>query len=298
VSLELIAPAKINLGLEILGRRVDGYHELVTVMQTINLADRVRLDYAPSIELEVGGEQLLGVPREGPRNLAFAAAHALAEAAGDPGLGVRIELSKNIPAGIGLGGGSSDAAAVLRGLDRLWRLNMPEEILMAVAASVGSDVPFFLAGGTAFVTGRGDHVEALPDPPARDLTLFLPDAEIDDKTRRMYAALSPNDYSDGHKTRVLAESVQRGLPLSSEDLFNVFGGKIGQLVEPVRGAMALCRDAGVPVFACGSGPGFFSLAPVSELPPLLRRGLHHDWGVQIAGCRSLNRAEATTIREA
>ncbi len=161
MTLELIAPAKLNYVLEITGRRPDGYHEIVSLMQTISLADRVRLDEASDIDIELLGEQLLGVPLEGPRNLAYAAAHALAEAANRSDLGVHIELDKQIPAGIGLGGGSSDAAAVLRGLNQLWGLDMSIEELMAVGAGVGSDVPFFIAGGTALVTGRGEHVEAI-----------------------------------------------------------------------------------------------------------------------------------------
>src|SRR3990172_8418635 len=141
MPIELIAPAKVNLALEVTGRRPDGYHELVSVAQTIDLADPVVLDLATTIELEVAGEKLLGVPLEGPRNLAYRAALSLppvapAAGGGRAHLGARIRLEKEIPAGMGLGGGSSDAAAVLRGLNRLWRLDLPLDALVRVAAGV------------------------------------------------------------------------------------------------------------------------------------------------------------------
>jgi 4-diphosphocytidyl-2-C-methyl-D-erythritol kinase len=297
MTLELIAPAKLNLALEVTARRMDGYHELVTVMQTIDLADRVRLDEASSIELQLAGEEIQGVPREGPQNLAYAAAAALAHATGNEDLGVRIELEKVIPAGMGLGGGSTDAAAVLRGLNHLWGLGFSPEELREVAAGVGSDVPFFLHGGTALVTGRGEFVEALPDLDGLDLTLFLFNPGIEDKTRRMYATLNPADYTDGHRARVLAESVRRGIPLAETDFVNVFDPHIGEVAPPLAGAMALCRDAGLAVFASGSGPGFFSPTPIDALPPLLLRELSTDWGVRAVSCQGLSREAALAMRE-
>lgn len=297
MTLELIAPAKLNLVLEVTGRRPDGYHDVASVMQTIDLADTIRLETAASIELEVAGEELRGVPREGPRNLAFRAAHALAEAAGDQDLGAHIELVKHIPAGMGLGGGSTDAAAVLRGLNRLWVLDFPDEALAEIAASVGSDVSFFLHGGAAFVTGRGEIIEPLPDGAAMDLTLFVAHVDVEDKTRRMYAALSPADFTDGHKASVVAQSLKRGIPISESDLHNAFDGHIGEVAPPLAGAMKLCRDAGLGVMAAGSGPGFFTPVRREDLPPMLLRELEHDWGVQAVACRTLNREAAIAVRE-
>jgi 4-diphosphocytidyl-2-C-methyl-D-erythritol kinase len=295
--LELIAPAKLNFVLEVTGRRADGYHEIASLMQTLDLADTVRLEPAASVELEVSGEVQRGVPREGPRNLAFRAAHALAEAARDPNFGARIELEKRIPAGMGLGGGSTDAAAVLRGLNRLWGLDMSIEVLTEVAASVGSDVAFFLHAGTAHAGGRGEQIEALDDVEAMDLTLFIADMEIEDKTRRMYAALSPGDFTDGHKAHVATETVRRGLPLSETDLHNAFDPHLGQIAPQVASAMALCREERLGVFAAGSGPGFFTPVAIGELPPLLLRELEHDWGVRAVGCRTLSREAALAVRE-
>jgi 4-diphosphocytidyl-2-C-methyl-D-erythritol kinase len=298
VTLELLAPAKLNFVLEALGRRPDGYHDIASVMQTIDLADSVRLQQAPTIEIEVVGEALRGVPREGPRNLAFSAAHALAEAAGDTSLGVLIELDKQIPAGMGLGGGSTDAAAVLRGLNQLWQLDFSIERLIEVAAGVGSDVPFFLVGGTAEVSGRGERVEALPDGEALDITLFVSQIDIEDKTRRMYSKISPADFTDGRRTKVAAETLRRGLRLAEADMFNVFDRHLAQVAEPAAQAMALCKDAGLGVFAAGSGPAFFTPAPLAELPGLLLRELARDWGVKAIACRTLERAASTAVREA
>ena len=151
-ALSLLAPAKLNLVLEVVERRDDGFHDLDTVMTTIDLADRVGLRPAGELDVRLSGrgaEQIAGEDE-----LAAAAARALAEAAGrEPS--VAIEVEKRVPAAAGLGGGSSDAAAVLRGLARLWQLDWPIERLEEVAASVGSDVPFFLHGGTARCRGRG-----------------------------------------------------------------------------------------------------------------------------------------------
>jgi 4-diphosphocytidyl-2-C-methyl-D-erythritol kinase len=296
VSLELLAPAKLNLCLEVLSRRADGYHEVATVMQTLDLADSVRLRPAPAIELSVTGDQVLGVPLEGPRNLAYKAAVALAAAAGRADLGAEIVLEKRIPAGMGLAGGSTDAAAVLRGLNQFWDLGFDEPALESVAAGVGSDVAFFLHGGTALAAGRGERVEALPDLQPSEYVLFTSPTEIEDKTRRMYALLTPSDFSDGHKAEVAAAAVRRGLPLAETDYANAFDRHIGEVAPHLAAAMAYCRDAGLRVLTAGSGPGFFSPLALSRVPSLLLRHLEHEWGVAATGCRSLDRARALAVR--
>lgn len=152
------APAKINLGLKVLGRRPDGYHDILSVFQTLDLCDGLRFE-----PLAAGRTELVcnapGVPA-GPENLAWRAAEALRRATGATH-GVRIGLEKRIPAGAGLGGGSSDAAATLRGLNRMWGLGLPGERLAELAAGLGSDVPFFLTRGTAVVTGRGERIRPI-----------------------------------------------------------------------------------------------------------------------------------------
>ncbi|HEY9694796.1 MAG TPA: 4-(cytidine 5'-diphospho)-2-C-methyl-D-erythritol kinase [Oculatellaceae cyanobacterium] len=163
-SYSLIAPAKINLYLEILGDRADGYHELVMVLQSIDLADQIDLRSisTDTIRLHCDHPQ---VPVD-KTNLAYRAAQLMVElfpkALAQYG-GVEITLHKRIPVAAGLAGGSTDAAAVLVGIDLLWKLGLTHSELEELAAQLGSDVPFCLAGGTAIATGRGEQLSPLPD---------------------------------------------------------------------------------------------------------------------------------------
>jgi 4-diphosphocytidyl-2-C-methyl-D-erythritol kinase len=180
-GLAVRAHAKINLYLKVLGRRPDGYHAIESVLQTITLHDTLTL--AP----EQGGVHLEVDPPvvpPGPDNLILKAAAALGPAAG-ASRGARIRLEKRIPAGSGLGGGSSDAAAGLVGLGRLWGLGMAPGDLGPIAAALGSDVPFFLTGGTALVTGRGTEIHPLPDRGGYEILLVLPGTPV--PTREVYA---------------------------------------------------------------------------------------------------------------
>ena len=162
MSVQEKAYAKINLGLKILSRREDGYHDILTVMQTVDLCDLL------SFEEQGSGIEIVcscpDVP-EGPDNLVYRAADRLRWETGYD-RGVRIEMDKRIPVGAGLGGGSSDAAATLRGLCRLWNVDMASEKLHTIAASLGSDVPFLLRSGTAVASGRGEilHYVSAPEP--------------------------------------------------------------------------------------------------------------------------------------
>src|SRR3989454_549926 len=152
--LVLNAAAKINLALEVLGKRDDGYHEVATVMQAVDLSDRLVIEDAEGLELRVSAPDL---PSDG-RNLVVRAAHALREATA-VSRGARITLDKRIPVAAGLGGGSADAAAALVGLSRLWGLRWPAARLAELAVTLGTDVPFFLRGGAALGTGRGERIE-------------------------------------------------------------------------------------------------------------------------------------------
>jgi len=169
VTLGCEAFAKVNRSLAVVGKRPDGYHELDTVFQTIDLSDA--LVFGPSDGLELACDDP-SVPR-GDENLVVRAARALAERAGiAPRAAIR--LSKRIPAGAGLGGGSSDAASALVGLRALWGLELDDAALADVAAGLGSDVSFFLVGGLARGTGRGERIAPLPDPAREWLVLLSP----------------------------------------------------------------------------------------------------------------------------
>ena len=175
--------AKINLGLRVLGRRPDGYHELRTTLQTIDLADEIVLEESPALSLIVEGR--FPVPAD-DSNLVLRAARALAD--GRPGHGARITLRKTIPPGAGLGGGSSNAAVALLGLDRLWGLDTDPGVLYAMASRLGMDVPFFLYGGRCLAVGRGDEVLPLPDlPETRHLVVVWPGLSL--STREVYEGL-------------------------------------------------------------------------------------------------------------
>lgn len=177
------AYAKLNLGLRILYKRPDGYHELRTVFQTISLADSLDISFAPAkstlIEME-------GTP-DIPDNLAERAARLVMDASGRHGA-VRLSLNKYIPAGAGLGGGSSDAAAVLLALPVLAGVRIPTAQLTAMAAQLGSDVPFFLYGGTALGLGRGEELYPLPDRPREQALVVVPD--VHSSTADAYRDLS------------------------------------------------------------------------------------------------------------
>src|SRR5256884_6899891 len=152
-----MAPAKVNLTLEVLGSRPDGYHELASVFATVDLRDRVRV--APWRALDVKIVPTVDAPRGD--DLASRAVRALADASGRPAL-AHVRVAKRIPVAAGLGGGSSDAGAVLRGLARVWRCELD---LVALGATIGSDIPFFAAGADfALVEGRGERVRALRPP--------------------------------------------------------------------------------------------------------------------------------------
>ncbi len=178
-------PAKVNLHLEVLGRRPDGFHEVRTLLQSIDLFDDLTAEIAPdgAIELEVLPSD--AVP-EDPENLVVRAARELWGRGGRE-RGARLTLTKRIPVGGGLGGGSADAASALVLLNWLWGLSLSPAELHRCAAAVGSDVPFFLQGGLALGVGRGDEVHPLPDLPEHGVVVAVPDLAID--TSEVYGRL-------------------------------------------------------------------------------------------------------------
>jgi 4-diphosphocytidyl-2-C-methyl-D-erythritol kinase len=173
-EIRIPAFAKVNLRLDILGKRPDTYHELRTIFQTISLHDELRLraSRASGISLNIQGNDSLSLEPV-RKNLVYAAVHALQREL-EIRSGVEIDLRKNIPAGRGLGGGSSDAAAALRGYLQLTQCKIPTPRMMEIAASLGADVPFFLLGGRALGIGRGDEIYPLPDVPKLTLLVVSP----------------------------------------------------------------------------------------------------------------------------
>ena len=183
-SLSVNSYAKINWTLDVLFRREDGYHEIRTIYQTVSLHDKIRVTETEesAVDVRCGNE---AVPTD-QTNLAHRAAVKLREATGT-GKGAIIEIDKAIPVAGGLGGGSSNAGATLLALNRLWNVNAEMDLLLSIAAGLGSDVPFFLRGGTALGVGRGEEVYSIPDAPPADLLLVNPGFAV--PTAGVYAGL-------------------------------------------------------------------------------------------------------------
>jgi 4-diphosphocytidyl-2-C-methyl-D-erythritol kinase len=247
--------AKINLTLEVVRRRDDGYHDLASLVHTIDLADDLRMSSAEALCSRVEG---LDVSPDA--NLVTRAARLLAATTG---IVPRAELTllKRIPAAAGLGGGSSDAATTLVGLNSLWdtRLSPPE--LAHLAARLGSDGPLFMNGGAAVIRGRGDEIEAAPALAHQWLVLVIPAHAVPDKTARLYAALDARDFSAGEATDRAAACLEAHQPLAPDDLVNAFE-RAARSVFPELASIwaaveALCDRR---FFLSGAGPAIFALA--------------------------------------
>jgi len=260
-----LAPAKLNLVLEVLGPRPDGYHEIDTVFQEIALADRVTVSFGRADGVTVSGPYAAGTPCDAT-NLAWRAAERLAARAGTTTAGLSIHLHKEIPPAGGLGGGASDAAAVLKLLAAAWPGVTPE-MVRSVAEEIGSDEVFFLVGGTARGRGRGEVVTPLPSLPLHDVVLFIPAATIERKTAQMFAALDALPFEPGHATEKLA-SVLPG-SVTPADLSNTFERVAWEIfpgLDRLRHAVE-GRIAG-PVRLAGAGPTLFWIGPPGKGRPV------------------------------
>jgi 4-diphosphocytidyl-2-C-methyl-D-erythritol kinase len=280
---EIDAPAKLNLGLEVIGRREDGFHEIATIFLAIDLCDRLALTPNPSpIAMGEGGNPAVlqgsGPMLSGERfalrcddpalaiseNLAIRALEALDAESPLPGW-VQIDLQKQIPAAAGLGGASSDAAATLIAARELFRLPVSDEVLHAIAARLGSDVPFFLRGGCALGRGRGEILDPLPVPNDLWFVLVVPRIMIPHKTASLYARLNASDLSDGGRVVAQAERIAASLPLDPDLLGNAFARPLYAVVPDLAGLQEQMCAAGAGVVGIsGAGPTHFALFTDSE----------------------------------
>jgi 4-diphosphocytidyl-2-C-methyl-D-erythritol kinase len=248
-------PAKINLTLEVMGRRADGYHDLASVFATIDLRDRVRVASARRLDVRISPPLADAVGDD----LASRAVRAMAAANGrEPAAYVRVR--KRIPIASGLGGGSSDAGAILRALKVLWRMDTID--MDAIAATVGSDVPFFARGAPfALVRGRGEHVEPLAAP--RDelwIVLVLVAARV--PTGVIFAAHRAGP-SDGSRSAEVAEAFRRGTATPEflrARLSNDLVETTERAVPALKLARACAAERGVELAMSGSGPSLFTVA--------------------------------------
>jgi len=253
--LVLRTSAKVNLALEVLGKRSDGYHELSTVMQAVDLFDRLTVERAETITLETSDAAL---PTD-DRNLVVRAARLLREAAGVQA-GARIVLDKRIPVAAGLGGGSSDAAATLWGLNRLWGLRWRRERLMALAVGLGMDVPFFLGPGRAVGTGRGEVLKPVPTVGGYAMVLVNPGVPL--STQEVYGRVPVGWRAKPEGTKRMLEALRtRNAAKVAAALTN----HLERWVEPampVIGRMkaALLAAGALGAVMSGSGPTVFGVA--------------------------------------
>ncbi|MCD6418641.1 4-(cytidine 5'-diphospho)-2-C-methyl-D-erythritol kinase [bacterium] len=244
------SPAKVNLCLKILGERSDGYHDIFSVMQAVNLFDEIVIEKSKKFSTSVSGIKISG------KNIVDVAYEKLCEFLGwKPEVSVRI--LKKIPVGAGLGGGSSNAAFFLMGMNKLFNLRLSVRQLMKIGASVGSDVPFFFSGGSAIVRGRGEIVESIELPTNYYIVLIAPDFPINTKWA----------YSQFRNSLTSAEKIKYFSKLSSQNFFekisdfeNDFEKIIFEKFFDISKAILLMRDLGAALaLVSGSGSSFFGI---------------------------------------
>lgn len=254
------AYAKINLGLRILGKRSDGFHEVSMIMQSVGLSDEVIITEGKGIEITTNIEGLSC----GKDNLAYKAAALLAEKYNiTPN--VHIVLNKRIFMAAGLAGGSSDAAAVLRGLNRYWNLNLYGDKLEAIAAELGSDVPFCICGGSAIAKGRGEIILPLPDMPADYVVLAKP-KNLEVSTAWVYKNYNPGRVVNNPCIWQIAENITQG----AKAMVPFMGNALETVTIPANPViaqikMAMLRAGAYFSMMSGSGPTVFAFADNKEI---------------------------------
>lgn len=253
--LTVLAPAKINLTLEVLAMRPDGFHEIRSVIQTINLCDSICLQLNRSIEFRC--DEPSWIPEE---SLLSRAVELLQKTTGCTE-GASIEIDKRIPLISGLGGDSSGAAAILRGLDKFWGLGLSQKELLELAGQLGSDVGFLLYGGTALVEGRGEVVTPLPSLPHIWVVLLVPPvSRAKGKTGRLYASLKTEHYTRAQITNRLVGLLTGGGGAIPPLQFNVFDGVAFDNFTGLEKYWQRFSEAGAQeIHMAGSGPALFTL---------------------------------------
>jgi 4-diphosphocytidyl-2-C-methyl-D-erythritol kinase len=287
-EVKIPAFAKINLRLEILGKRPDGYHELRTIFQTVSLHDDLKLKRSKKtgIALRVeGNESLSGQPVE--NNLVYRAVQALRTELQDDG-GIEIELKKRIPAGRGLGGGSSDAAAAIIGYLRLRGKKVETARLMEMGASLGADVPFFLQGGRALGIGRGDEIYPLPDIATKAILIVSP-ADIHVPTPEAYRWLNAQELTKSAENHKLWKFCALSWSEQGSGLLNDFEGAVFQhhpRLDSIK--RDLLRRGASEALLAGSGSAVIGVFPSPAKARRAAVGFTHD---QTFVCETLSRAK-------
>ncbi|MFP4978584.1 4-(cytidine 5'-diphospho)-2-C-methyl-D-erythritol kinase [Paenibacillus sp. CN-4] len=264
------APAKINLMLDVLHKRPDGFHEVEMIMTMVDLADRLELSELPRDTIIITS-QAGYIPLD-EKNLAFQAARLIKDRYGVR-RGVHIHLDKHIPVAAGLAGGSSDAAAALRGLNALWELGIPQEELLQLGAELGSDVPFCITGGTALATGRGEKLTPIANPPQCWVVLAKPPINV--STAEVYGRLRSSRIAKHPSSAAMRAAIEAGD-------FGAVCGLLGNVLEEVtlpmhpevRRIKETMEKLGADgVLMSGSGPTVFGLVQKQSKVARIYNGL-------------------------
>ena len=275
--------AKINWILKVLGRRPDSFHEVSTVLQTVDLADRISIELIPSdrIELKTAGYEVA----QGETNLAHRAA-CLLKREFSVGSGARIFLEKRIPVGAGLGGGSSNAAMVLLGLTRLWDCGVDQKRLNELGQLLGSDVPFFLVGGTVWGQSRGEQLSPLPDPPREELVLCYPGFPLSTAQAYAMGQWAPLKAASNRLTKTRADTKIRRFCDYAEDgrrvhvlIENDFDAPLLKRIPQLADTHRALEKAGCEhVALCGSGSTLVGVPSRSQQKLVTERLCHAGVG--------------------
>jgi len=256
---ELAAKAKINLSLDIKGRRDNGYHDLDMIMQTVELSDIVRVETADELSVSTN---LYYLPSD-KRNIACKVAERFFEATGIRG-GCRIQITKSIPVSAGLAGGSTDGAAVLKGLNRLYETGLSTEELCKIALPVGSDIPFCLQGGTMRVGGIGEELERLPDLPYCRIVICKPGFGVStEQAYKHFDSLSSVTHPD---TEELIEALKnQDIRRVAENMRNVLEESIPSGRNEIRHIEdVMIKNGALGAMMSGSGPSVFGIFELKE----------------------------------
>lgn len=252
--MKLLAPAKINLYLEIISKRQDGYHNLESVMHTVSLCDE--LEFLASDKIELICDKDVCSPE---KNLVYKTAVKLKEKYSLNNKGVKIILKKNIPTGAGLGGGSSDAAATILALNKYWNLNLSKKELEEFAATIGADVPFFLTGGTAKIEGIGDIVKKIKVNDKYHFVLVKPDFGVSTVEAYSKIKMPLTNINKFNKIIEMLESCRLDKAISKDLFFNRFESTVFSDYPEIQKIKSVLSDLGAVSLMSGSGATVFGL---------------------------------------